>query len=200
MLNYYFFYNTKRSWQISTPYIYLLAIAFELNTLVLNMAYLNKFFLNMGNAGLLKNKKLAFNSNIFFFKIRFLSRIFKNFFKINNKIQSWKSLIMIFFISLNSIVVKTSFLEFNLNISLGLFNIKNYYYRGIYTIFKISSRPGRLSIYYFLLYVYRIFLVTRCSMFIPKSLILLNIELVLFFKLVKVRDHVNHRFNNLIYV
>ena len=193
MLTYYFYNNIKKSIVKSSSHVYLLAVIFELNNIILNLYYINKFFINMFTLKQFKiNTKISFNTSIFFYKIRFLIKTMKKFFKINRKVNSWKLLIMSFFIALSNVVVRSSFLYFNLNINLNSFNFKNYYYKSIYTVFKISRTPGRFGVFYFYLYIYKIFLSSKFSMFLPKFLILISFEFILFFKLIKIKKHINY--------
>ena len=201
MLTYYFYNNIKKNIVKTSSHVYLLAVVFELNNIVLNLYYINKFFVNMFTLKQFKiNTKSPLNISIFFYKIRFLIKTMKKFFKINRKINSWKLLIMSFFIALSSVVVSSSFLYFNLNVDLNVFNFKNYYYKNIYTVFKVSRIPGRFGVFYFYLHIYKIFLSSKFSMFLPKFLILINFEFILFFKLVKIKKHINYKFKNLIYI
>jgi hypothetical protein len=120
MLTYYFYNNIKKNIIKTSSHVYLLAVVFELNNIILNLYYINKFFVNMFTLKQFKiNTKNSINISIFFYKIRFLIKTMKRFFKINRKINSWKLFIMSFFIALSSVVVRSSFLCFNLNIDLN---------------------------------------------------------------------------------
>jgi hypothetical protein len=68
-------------------YLFLIALAVELNNLILNMLYLSKFFYSVNNYLNIKKQK-KFNINSFFFKIHFIMNIVKEYIYVNQKIKS----------------------------------------------------------------------------------------------------------------
>jgi len=183
-----------------SPHIILLACIFELHNILINLAYLNRIYSTSGSFSHLGINTNVNNFFFFFNKIKKLSKVFKNISFKNKKIKSWKSLIVFFLVSVNAFLSKKYFADFNFNVKLTNNNLPNYFAYNRVSLFKIKKRPSRFTIFYFFIFIFKMFLSTKHSLYILKNYVYLDFDFLLLFSLVKERDHINHKFRYLIYI
>ena len=86
MLLYYFYNNINKCNYTFNIYLFLIALVVELNNIIFNILYLNRFFFKLNNCLINKNKK--FNLTFFFFKINYIVNILKEYIFANQKVKS----------------------------------------------------------------------------------------------------------------
>lgn len=165
MLTYYFYNNVYKHLYKTYKTQAILSIVFELDFFINNAFYLNKFFLKNVSTRRLSNKKTLFDYNFFFLKIKFFNKILWKYLGMTGRSKVFKTLLFFFYTAVSSVISKSLFLKFNFCISLVYCNTINYFEVNKFLLIKTSRNATSFLMFYFLMFLYKPYLVVKLSLF-----------------------------------
>lgn len=200
MLMYYFYNNFRKLFYKVYRDQTILAISFELDFFINSAFYLNKFFFSSASLRSFQKNSNFFNCNFFFLKIKFFNKIFWKFLNLNARSKIWKTLMLFFYMSVSSVVNKSIFLKFSFRITFSNVNVINYFEFNKFLIVKINKQAASFVLFYFLIFLYKPYLVNKFSLFTLSSYKNINFEVFNFLNFIELKSKLKSSYSRWILI